>query len=52
LQFVGRRSLQCKSHAHAAAERGQLLGSQAFEQAAITGEHDGEQDVAVETGRR
>ena len=51
-QFVGRGALESEPHAHAAAEREQLLGSEAFEQAAVTGEHDGEQDMAVEPGGR
>ena len=49
-QFLGRGALESEPHAHAAAERKQLFGSEAFEQTAVTGQHDGEQDMAVEPG--
>jgi hypothetical protein len=51
-QFIRRRSFEREAHAHAAVERHQLVGAQAFEQAAVAGEHDGQEDMAVELGRR
>ena len=40
--------LSARRTSHAAIERHQLVGAQAFEQAAIAGEHDGQEDMAVE----
>jgi hypothetical protein len=51
LQLIGCGALQREAHAHAAAERQQLLGAQALQQTAVAGEHDSEQDVAVEPRR-
>ena len=50
LQLVRRGALQRQAHPHAAAERGEFLGAQALQQPTIAGEHDGQQDVAVEAG--
>ena len=50
LQFVRRGALQRQAHAHAAAERGKVFGAQTLQQPAVAGEHDGQQDVAVEAG--
>ena len=50
LQFVRCGALQRQAHPHAAAERGEFLGAQPLQQPAVAGEHDGQQDVAVEAG--
>ena len=44
-QLLGRGPLQHQAHAHAAAQRQQLLGAEALEQPPIAGEHHGEQHV-------
>ena len=49
--LVGCRPLEREAHAHAAVERGQFVGAQAFQQAAIAAQRDGQEDVAVEAGR-
>ena len=50
LQLLRAGAFERQPHAHAAAERQQLVGPQAFEETAVAGQHDGEQDVAVEPG--
>ncbi len=49
-QFLRRGAFESEAHAHAAGERHQFVGAQTFDEAAVTGEDDGEQDVTVEAG--
>ena len=50
LEFVRGGALDRQAHPHAAGEREELLGSQAFEEPTVAGEYDREQDVRVEPG--
>ena len=50
LKFVRGGALDRQAHAHAAGEGEELVGSQAFEEPSVAGEHDGEQDVRIELG--
>ena len=50
LKFVRGGALDRQAHPHAAGEGEELVGSQAFEEPSVAGEHDGEQDVGIELG--
>jgi hypothetical protein len=51
VELVRRGALQRQAHTHAAAERQQFLGAQSLQQPPIAGEHDCQEDMAVEAGR-
>ena len=50
-ELLRRGALEREPDAHAAAERQELVGAEALDEAAVAGEHHGEEDVRVEPGR-
>ena len=50
LEVLRRGAFDRQAHAHAAGEREELIGAQAFGEASVAGEHDGQQDVGIEIG--
>ena len=50
LQVLGRCAFDRQAHPHAAGEREELLGAQAFGEPSVSGEHHGQQDVRVQIG--
>ena len=51
-KLVGRRPFEGETDPAAAVERRQLVGAQSLQQAAVAGEHHGEENLAVEAGGR
>src|SRR5208282_6743356 len=51
-KLFGRRPFEGETDTAAAVERRQLVGAQPLQQAAIAGEHHGEENLAVEAGGR